>query len=247
MKDNFSAQAKAYARYRPGYPAQLFEWIYQAVPAFGKAWDCATGNGQVATVLAKSFQTVQATDISFSQISQAGRRTNIFYSVQQAEQTAFKNGQFDLVTVAQAIHWFDFAAFYNEVRRVTKPGAVVAVMGYGLPTLPPGLDEILQNFYYHVVGPYWDKERRYLEENYQSIPFPFDEIKNKILPSALEWDLDTACGFLERWSATAHYSRRNGYSPVAGMRSKFAALWPERKAITATFPVIFRLGQVEKF
>jgi len=245
MKDNFSTQSAAYALYRPGYPERLFDWIYQAVPGFEKAWDCATGNGQVATKLALTFKKVQATDISPAQISNAVSRPNIHYSVQPAEYTSFSEKEFDLVTVAQAIHWFDFDDFYHEVRRVTKPDGILAVIGYGLPDLPEGPDKILKEFYHNMVGPYWDKERHYLDNLYQSIPFPFAELCNEIMPSVLFWDLETLCGFLESWSATAHFINRKGYSPVVEVRRQFVNRWPETEMIPVTFPVILRLAVIK--
>ena len=143
MKDNFSGQATGYAQYRPGYPRELFEFILQTVSNRDAAWDCATGNGQTATELATSFKKVYATDTSQKQLDKAIHLPNIFYSKQAAEKTDFPSSQFDLVTVSQALHWFQFDQFYKEVKRVAKPGARIAVWMYSLPQVTEPVDQLV--------------------------------------------------------------------------------------------------------
>src|SRR5690349_10648465 len=111
--DRFSAQADLYARYRIDYPPELYAFLLATVPRRQRAWDCATGNGQVAAVLAQYFKHVDATDISQAQLDQAAARPNITYQLAPAEHTPFPDNSFALITVAQALHWFDQEAF-NE-------------------------------------------------------------------------------------------------------------------------------------
>ncbi|MBV9987935.1 MAG: class I SAM-dependent methyltransferase, partial [Chitinophagaceae bacterium] len=176
MKDNFSSQSQNYAQFRPHYPAELFSYLLGLVKERESAWDCGTGNGQVAGVLADHFGLVQATDISQQQLDQAISKPNIHYSVQSAEKTGFADAAFDLITVAQAIHWFRFHEFYSEVKRTLKPGGLLAVIGYGLLRTDAALQQLLDDFYRNTVGVYWDAERRYIDEAYTTIPFPFKEI-----------------------------------------------------------------------
>ena len=122
MKDNFLKQSATYSKYRPDYPKELYEFISSNVKKKQAAWDCGTGNGQAAKELAKIFEKVFATDISQQQIENAGQRENIFYSVEPAEQTTFSHNSFDLVTVAQALHWLRVDDFYTQVKRVAKCG-----------------------------------------------------------------------------------------------------------------------------
>ncbi len=177
MKDNFSTQSKKYVKYRPAYPLELFDYLNSIILIKKNAWDCGTGNGQIAFELAKTFDKVFATDISQSQISNAIQLDNIEYSVQPAGNTNFPNHLFDLIIVAQAIHWFDFEKFYSEVRRTSKDNALIAVIGYGRIEVSKEIDQIITEFYRNVIGSYWDKERRYIDENYETIPFPFEEIQ----------------------------------------------------------------------
>ncbi|MBK5272239.1 MAG: class I SAM-dependent methyltransferase, partial [Bacteroidia bacterium] len=159
MKDNFSRQADKYAKYRPTYPSDLFEFILNNIKNKQTAWDCGTGNGQTAKELATHFENVFATDISQKQIDNAHQAANIFYSVQPAEQTNFPDNIFDLITVSQALHWFLFDKFYKEVKRVAKPGAWIAVWTYTLPTISLEIDTVIIDFYKNTLGSYWDKER----------------------------------------------------------------------------------------
>ncbi len=180
VKNLFSAQAKEYKQFRPTYPTALYQRIYQEVHIKEHAWDCGTGNGQVAIELAKNFKKVAATDISQSQITQADHQENITYIVSRAENTHFASETFDLITVAQAIHWFDFEQFYQEVTRVGKPGGLLAVWGYGLIQFTEAtINTIIRHFYKEITGPYWDTERHFIDEAYQTIPFAFPEIKIK--------------------------------------------------------------------
>src|SRR4051812_43588784 len=166
MKDNFSTQSDKYATFRPTYPEALFAYLRLIGNGFATAWDCGTGNGQIAGKLAELFDNVFATDISPSQLDNAIKRPNIFYSVQPAEKTYFEPDFFDLIIVGQAVHWFDFDQFYSEVKRTGKPGALVLIAGYGRPTISPEVDSIIDHLYYNIIGKYWDKERKYVDEGY---------------------------------------------------------------------------------
>jgi ubiquinone/menaquinone biosynthesis C-methylase UbiE len=179
MKDLFSKQAKTYAQFRPEYTDELYDFILQHVDNQQVAWDCATGNGQAAKVLAGHFTKVYATDLSQKQLDNAVQKGNIFYSNQIAESTNFDDNTFDLITVAQAVHWFDFDKFYAEATRVAKPNATIAVWGYGnIKFDDKEMDGQMWDFYSNRVGKYWNFERRHIEEEYRTLPFPFDEIES---------------------------------------------------------------------
>jgi len=244
VKDNFSDNAADYATYRPQYPPELYEFIYDHVPATRAAWDCGTGNGQIALELAKHFDRVYATDISAAQIAHAQQKENISYSVQPAEQTDFPDGIFDLITTGQAIHWFDFDRFYATVKRTAGKGALLCVTGYGNLILPPGLQEIVVNFYERVTGPYWDVERRYIDEDYKSIPFPFRELEAPQLVNKLQWNRAQLTGYISTWSGLRHFIKQKGYNPLEELSSQLDAAWPTSDHIAAQFPILLRAGYV---
>lgn len=240
--DNFSAGADKYAIYRPVYPDELYRFIYQYVPGFSSAWDCATGNGQVATQLATRFKTVYATDISKEQLANAKQAANIIYSQQRAEETSFSNHSFDLITVAQALHWFNFDAFNTEVKRLLKPKGVLAVWLYDVLTIEPTIDSLFQNFYHHTIGPYWDAERSHIDNHYNSIPFPFTEIACPLFHIEVNWTLADFEGYLNTWSGVKKYIAANGINPVDSFIFDIGKLWPAGTLKKVIFPLYLKLG-----
>lgn len=242
MKDNFSAQAVSYAQFRPGYPDALIEYIASFATEKHLALDLATGSGQVAHKLARHFDKVFATDISQKQLAQAAKAENIVYKCEPAESTSFEDNAFDLITVAQAVHWFDFSIFYKEAYRIIKPDGVFAVLGYGLPTTNGRTDKILQHFYRDIVGPYWDAERKFVDEGYRTIPFPFKEIETVDWSESHIWSIEHLTGYLETWSATQHYYKKTGINPVDLIRHELSLVW-ESTDKRVTFPLLLRIGR----
>lgn len=245
MKDNFSTQAKDYADYRPQYPAALFDFLYSHVPAFGRAWDCATGNGQVAMQLAEKFTEVYATDISEKQLQQAPRKNNIVYTVEQAEHSSFPDRYFHLITVAQAIHWFRFEAFYREVKRTIVPGGLLAVIGYGLISIDTAIDPLVQDFYTRVIGPYWDAERTHIDQHYRQIPFPFTQLPAPELFIRCSWTRTHFIGYLNTWSAVQHYIKKEGQPPItAAFTAAIEQHWPGDTVKEIRFPLFIKAAVI---
>ena len=244
MKDLFSSASDEYARYRPGYPASFFDYLNSLLPARQNAWDCGTGNGQVARELAKTFEAVYATDISAAQLQQALPAENIFYSVQPAEQTDFEDHIFDLVVVAQAIHWFDFDRFYAEVRRIAKKEALLCATGYGRPKISEPVDALINDFYENVIGPYWDAERHFIDEQYKTLPFPFPEMQAPEFENVLHWNLSQLIGYLNTWSAVKHFIKQNGFNPVDQLQRNLEKHWPAEEVKEVCFPLLLRIGRI---
>ncbi|ALM48311.1 SAM-dependent methyltransferase [Flavobacterium psychrophilum] len=244
MKDNFSTQAKGYSQYRPYYPQEMIDHIVSFVGNKDAALDVATGNGQVAGALANYFKTVYGTDISQKQLDNAVKADNIIYKEERAEVTTFGDSQFDLITVAQAIHWFDFDTFYKEIYRILKPDCIFAVLGYGLFSANGDAGKLLNHFYYDITEPYWDAERRYLDENYTTIPFPFEELETKCFTNQFTWTFEQLTGYLETWSAVQHYIKKNGTNPVDLVREELKQYW-EKSDREVTFPLLLRIGRLK--
>lgn len=246
-KDLFSNQAAVYAQYRPGYPPQLFEHILQYVTVKDSAWDCATGNGQAAVELAHYFKQVQATDISEKQLQQAPPLNNISYGVATAEHTPFADNSFDCITVAQAYHWFNFDAFHTEVKRVAKPGAVIAIWGYSLVVCEQApLQALINSFYREKVGPYWDKERRYVDDHYATVPFPYQPLPSKEFNIQVQWNRQQLIGYFNTWSSVQHFIKAHQYNPVDELAAAIEAVWPGEEAIGFYFPLFVKIGRVVK-
>jgi SAM-dependent methyltransferase len=243
-KDYFSGHSKVYAAFRPSYPEELYAFTFSHLENKNQAWDCATGNGQVAQYLARHFQKVYATDISKQQLDHAVKLNNIIYSVSPAEETAFADHEFDLITVGQALHWLDQEKFYKEVKRVGKPGGLLALWGYALLYIEPEIDEIVLNFYSQTVGEYWDQARRLVEQQYKTISFPFEEIPSPSFSIDVAWTLDHLQGYLESWSATQKFMKENNHNPVPSIIGKLAEYWNNEEVKKVSFPVFMRLGKI---
>ena len=243
MKDNFSTQAAEYAIYRPTYPQELYSYLFSLVDQKDAAWDCATGNGQVASVLAQYFKDVYATDISEKQLSQALLLSNVVYRVESSEKANVPDASFDLITVAQAIHWFNFGAFYSEVKRTLKPNGLLAVVGYGLMFIDKKVDKVVHKLYEDILGRYWDSERRYIEEGYKTIPFPFEEITAPHFQIKTSWNFSQLIGYLNTWSSLQHYKKANDRNPLEYMFTELKEAWGDDAVKDVHFPILLRVGR----
>ena len=245
FKDHFSDHATDYARYRPDYPAELFEFLANAVKQHELAWDCGTGNGQAALGLVQYFDRVIATDPSAEQIRNAVPHEKISYAVAPAEHTEIPSCSVDLITAAQAAHWFDMEGFRREAGRVLKPDGVLALWCYGLCRINPEIDRVVQHYYTNIVGPYWPPERRYLDEKYETLPFPFAELPAPEFYMKAEWNLNEFMGYLNTWSATQRFQQKNEQNPLDMVRRLLVKTWgdPQRRQ-TLRWPLYLRLGKV---
>ncbi len=245
MKDNFSFSPEQYARYRPDYPAAIFDFIYPLLNDKSVAWDCGTGNGQLAKELSKDFGRVEATDISSKQLDHAFATENINYTAQPAEKTNFADNSFDLITVAQAVHWFDVDKFNEEVKRVGKPNSIIAMIGYELNNITPEIDAVIRHFYKNIIGEYWDAERKHLENRYQHIAFPFRELETPTIQNIKLWKFEHLLGYLNTWSAVQHYKDKNNANPIDLIQEDLQKAWGSAEVRRVIFPIIFRVGRVK--
>jgi SAM-dependent methyltransferase len=242
--DHFSNHSSDYAKYRPGYPRALFDWLKTLTPTRDLAWDVGTGNGQAAVELAGFFARVVATDPSAAQIKNAVVHANVDYRVQAAEQSDLDDHSVDLITVAQALHWFDFDRFYPEVKRVLKSSGAFAAWTYTLNQVSPEIDTVVRHYYHDIVGPYWPPERKFIDESYRTIPFPLQEIKAPPIRMATKWSLSDYIGYLHTWSATQRYQQTHLRNPVEEIAAALTSAWGEQARRTILWPIHVRAGRV---
>jgi SAM-dependent methyltransferase len=227
-RDRFSRQASRYARFRPSYPKALYELLVKLVPAREHAWDCATGSGQAARELARYFTRVTATDLSAAQLKFASAPDNVTFKVAAAETpNLFEPASLDLVTVAQAAHWFEPEAFYGQVRAALKPAGIIAIWGYGWFRISPEIDAILHRYGSKFLAPFWTERNRIVLEGYRDFPFPFERIPVANMQMRCNWSLPRIKGYLDSWSATQSYKDQLGKDPFETIRDALGAAWGE--------------------
>lgn len=244
MKDNFSKQSAGYSLYRPRYPKELFEYIVGFMPQRKMAWDAGTGNGQTAAELSGCFEKVFATDISIQQLEQASPESNIIYALEPAEKVSLSAGSVNLVTVSQALHWFHFDKFFGEVKRVAAPGAILAAWCYSLLIIDPAIDPLVQHFHFEILKEYWDKERKYVDDHYETIPFPFKKIESPAFQIKASWKLQDFGGYLNTWSAVQKFISAKGYSPVPALIDRIGVHWLPGELKSISFPLHLKMGYV---
>lgn len=221
-REHFSEQSENYLSYRPQYPKELFLYLQAQVSEHQVVWDCGTGNGQAAVELAKIFQKVIATDISQAQLQQAIKKENITYQCCPAEKTNIESHSVDLVTVAQALHWFSFESFYQEVKRVLKPNGWLAAWCYSLGEVTPEIDQLTRALYRQLP---WPSERHYIEEKYETIPFPFHKIKTPLFQVEKNINFEQFIGYLNTWSAVKEAMKYEKNNPIDALVFELKKAW----------------------
>ena len=247
FKDHFSGHAADYASFRPGYPPELFDFV-ATLPrrrgAGSMAWDCGTGSGQAAVGLAERFERVVATDPSARQLEHAEPHPRVEYRVASAESSGLPDASVDLVAVAQAFHWFDFDRFFAEVRRVLAPGGAVALWSYNLARVSPEVDAWTDTLARDIVGPYWPPERRWVDEEYRTIPFPFPEVEAPVFCLEESWTLERYLHYIRTWSAFQRHRQATGRDPIAENRDRIEAAWGDQEeARTVSWPTFVRASR----
>ncbi len=243
-QDRFTKLAEEYARYRPGYPDQLAEYLASLTKGHRLAWDCATGNGQMAVNLSPRFTRVLATDISPGQVAHARERGNILYALARAERTPLAADSVDLITVAQAIHWFDLDVFYREVARVLQTGGILSAWGYGQPEISPEVDEISAHYFNDILGPYLPARIKMVTQQYRSLPFPFQEITPPQFTMQTRWTLDHLLGMLASLSPVLSYQKDHGSHPVEQVYEALREAWgPPAESRRVRWGMFFKIGR----
>ena len=245
FKDHFSDHARSYSDFRPRYGADVVAYLATLAPTAGTVWDAGTGNGQLAAVLGDRFARVIATDASAEQIRSATQHARVEYRVEPAERTSLAGRSVDLVTVAQATHWFDLDRFYDEVRRVARPGSAIVLLGYELMSVSAEIDQVVAWFYKPVVGPYWPPERAHLETGYRDLAFPFPAIPAPPLEMVHVWDRDQVLAYIGTWSAVSGYKKSRGEDPIPLLRERLEQHWPDpSERRTVRWPLIVKAGRI---
>lgn len=245
FKDHFSGHARDYAAARPTYPPALFDWLAGQCEGRALAWDAGCGNGQSALALAVHFERVVATDPSAAQIAAATPHPRVEYRTEPAEACSLPDAGTDLVAVAQAVHWFDQARFHAEVRRVLRPGGVVAVWAYGISRVSPAVDAIFDTLHDRTLAPYWPPERGHIVTGYRDLPFPYAPLPAPpAFAMACRWTLADYLAYLRTWSGCQRHLQATGIDPVDAIAAAMAAAWGDpAQPRDVRWPLVLRVGR----
>jgi SAM-dependent methyltransferase len=245
FKDHFSGHAALYRDARPLPPDDWFAWLAGQAPDRVLAWDAGCGNGQASLGLAAHFERVVATDPSATQVAQAVAHAAIDYRVEPAEHSSLAAGSVSLVSVSQALHWFDLDAFHAEVRRIARPGALLAISGYGNCSVDRAVDAVERALYADTLGGDWPPERALVDSGYRELPFPFEPVDTPSFGMHADWNLAQFLAYLGSWSATQRHLRRTGVDPVAAAAPALADAWGKPDTVrTVRWPFFTRVGRV---
>lgn len=242
--DHFSRVAEHYAQARPTYPLALFEWLALQSRTRLLAWDVGAGSGQASVALARYFQEVVATDLSAEQLSLAPAHERIQYRAGAAHESGLDSGSVSLVTVAQALHWFDVERFHTEARRVLRRGGLIAEWSYGtFSAEDEQVNRVLQHYYHDIVGPYWPKERQHVENGYRELPFPFRTLATPSFRMDRRWTLPMMEAYLRSWSATGRMQETTGTDPLEAIEADLARAWGDPvHPLLISWPLALRVG-----
>lgn len=244
FRDHFSDRPRDYAAHRPGYPAALVDWLASLPARRDLALDAGCGSGQLSTLLGDRFARVIAIDASAPQLAEASPHARVEYRVARAEDTGLDDATVDLLTVAQAAHWFDVDAFHREARRIVRPGGAVAWISYGVVELDGPAAEVLRAIRAEVAS-FWPPERRHVESGYRTLDFRFDELDAPPLAIRLPWTADDFANYVETWSATKRAADERGAEIVARFRRDIREAWGDpAQRRDVTWPLVVRAGRV---
>lgn len=241
----FDRGGQAYARFRPEYPGELAAYLAALAPDARLAVDVGCGNGQLTGQLAEHFAAVVGLDPSADQVANAAPRANVDYRCAPAERMPLADHSASLITAAQAAHWFDLPAFYAEVRRIARPGAVLALISYGVLQLDEQLDARFQQFYWQEIGPYWPAERQLVDSGYATLDFPFAALTPPAMAIRLDWNLAEFLGYIATWSAVRRAREAGREDILQRFASDIAGIWGDpggRRAVS--WPINMRVGRV---
>lgn len=242
--DRYSWNAADYARYRPAYPAGLADVLASLSPRRERAWEAGCGSGQLTRLLAGRFDEVVATDPSPGQLDHAPDLTGVVWRVAAAGSSGLPSRSVDLAVAAQAAHWFDMAAYADEVRRVGRPDGVVALVTYGDVELDGEAGRVVDRFNHETLAGWWAPARRHVADRYRSLSFPFEAVAVPALPEMVaRWDLEGFLGYVATWSGARALEEAEGEAPFRRFADALAGAWGSGPR-SVRWPLTVRAGRI---
>jgi SAM-dependent methyltransferase len=243
FKDHFSSHATDYASFRPTYPPELVDYLATLTREHDEALDVGCGTGQLSTMLPARYAHVTATDASAEQIAKASPHPQVTYAARPADASGLQDRSVDLITVAQAAHWFDLPSFYAEARRIAKADSALVLVTYGITQADGRLGELIDDFYHRVVGPFWPAERKHVESGYRDLPFPFAELAAPPLFMRAQWSAAQLLGYVSTWSAIRPAEKQLGREPIVAFNDEVTAVMGNQRT-EIRWPLALRVGRL---
>jgi SAM-dependent methyltransferase len=246
MTEYFNVRSNDYKKYRPVYPTGLFDFLADIAPANDLAWDCGCGTGQATAALSDYFDHVIGTDVTEGQIKNAIKKQNIIYKVNSEKNSELKNKSVDLVTCAQSLHWLTLNKFYKEVKRVLKPGGIIAVWTYNLFRVSKEIDGLIDKFYFDIIYNYWPEQRKHVESKYTELDFPFSKRPAPQFSMEADWSLDQLIGYLNTWTGVQNYIEFEAFNPIEFIENELRAIWAKNKQTKKKiiWPLTIKVGKI---
>lgn len=242
----FDQGGRGYALFRPEYPSALAAALADLAPGRGRALDVGCGTGQLTLQLARHFTDVIGVDPSEEQLRNAPAIDGITWISAPAEKIPLNDASVDLITAAQAAHWFHRPAFYAEARRLAAPGAVIALVSYGVLRLDDdALNKRFAKFYRNEIGPFWPPERKLVDSGYADIDFPFEELHAPALAIERDWKPKEFLGYVSTWSAVRRAVTVGRQDLLSAFARDLSGLWGgEQRRRQVIWPINMRIGRI---
>ncbi len=245
-KSTFSYDPSHYTNYRPQYPKELFEFLSKKSTSPKMVLDCGSGSGQATEGLSRIFEHVIAVDASNELLSKAKKLSNVTYIQSLCEKLPLASNSIDLICVAQAIHWFQLETFYEEVKRILKPGGIIAVFCYNQATISTKVDEIVANIYEQVKSnENITIERQYVYDAYETLPFPFKKILSPSFKMTVRWNYNQWLEYMKTWPSILEYEKKFNINLVENSKLAIRHAWENEDEKEITWSIYLKVGQTE--
>ena len=244
-KNYFEEKGDEYSQYRPTYPDRLGTLLAQLCQNNEHALEIGCGSGQLSGVLAKNFDVVIATDPSIEQISNAQPYDRVHYQEGSAEKIEMPNNSVDLIVAAQSAHWFDLPNFYEQVKKIGKDQAILALISYGVFSMAGEVGKRFSDFYWQEIHQFWPPERKHIEQGYQSFDFPFAELSLPKLSIERHWTIPQMLGYIETWSAVRIARKSDNSSLLEILKRDISSMNSDSdETYRIEWPIVGRVGKL---
>ena len=218
--------SERYAKCRTKLPVPLIEnLLSQHVgPQPGLWLDVGCGPGTSTQELIGRSEKIIGVDISETQLEEARKAVvhpSVTFLQGGGEALPVESASADIITVVQAVHWFDLPAFFKEAERVLKPGGVLGLVCYPHYEVPssPTMNVAMKHVFFEFLGPYFFRPTmKHLEERYANIIIPFGANTRTSLQLSCKQTYDELVYSVSAWSGFQNYCEKHELTDEEGIQ-----------------------------